>query len=102
MYRTLLHLVESGSIGKRVQGKQRQQLVVPDEDLAQSPVRFAILEFLSVGQLERGQRDVQKVMMEIGDFSDLKVHVAIRAHEEPLVFEPPLQTNKHRLPGQLL
>ena len=38
-------------------------LVVPDEDLAQSPVRFAILEFLSVGQLERGQGHVQKVVM---------------------------------------
>jgi hypothetical protein len=36
------------------------------------------------------------------ELSDLKVHVAIRADEEPLVFEPPLETNKHRLPGQLL
>ena len=60
MYRTLLHLVESGSIGERVQGKQRQHLVVPDEDFAQSPVRFAILEFLSVGQLEKGQGHVQR------------------------------------------
>ena len=101
MYRTLLHLDESGSIGKRVQGKQRQHLVVPDENLPQSPVRFAILKFLSVGQLERGQRHVKKAV-KIGGFSDLKVHVAIRAHEEPLVFESPLQTNHHRLPGQLL
>ena len=35
-------------------------------------------------------------------FSDLKVHVAIGANEETLVFESPLETNKHRLPGQLL
>jgi hypothetical protein len=35
-------------------------------------------------------------------FSDLKVHVAIGAHEEPFVFESPLETNKYRLPGQLL
>lgn len=83
--------------------KQRQHLVVPDEDLAQRPVRFAILEFLSVGKLERGQGHVQNVVMKrSGVFPDLKVHVAVRAHEEPLVFEPPLQTNKHRLPGQLL
>ena len=50
--------------------KQRQHLVVPDENLAQSPVGFAILEFLSVGQLERGQRDVQTVVMKrSGGFS---------------------------------
>lgn len=34
--------------------------------------------------------------------ADLKVHVAIGADEEALVFEPPLETDKHRLPGQLL
>ena len=68
MYKTLLHLVESGSIGKRVQGKQRQHLIIPDENLAQSPVRFAILVFLSVGQLERGQGHVKKAVKIGGDF----------------------------------
>ena len=36
------------------------------------------------------------------DGADLKVHVAVRADQEPLVFEPPLETNIHGLPGELL
>jgi hypothetical protein len=59
------------------------------------------LEFLSVGQLKKKEVK-EKRPMKIGRFSDLKVHVAIRAHEEPLVFESPLQTDDHRLPGPLL
>jgi len=34
--------------------------------------------------------------------TDLKVHVGVGADEETLVLESPLETNKHRLPGQLL
>jgi len=79
--------------------EKRCYAIVPDENLAQSPVGFAVLELLGVGQLERGSEHVEKKGSE---GSDLKVHVAIRADEEPLVFEPPLETNKHRLPGQLL
>jgi hypothetical protein len=33
---------------------KKDATIVPDVNLAQSPVRFAILELLGVGQLERG------------------------------------------------
>jgi len=36
------------------------------------------------------------------DAADLKVHVTVRTDEEPLVLETPLETNKHRFPGELL
>jgi hypothetical protein len=36
------------------------------------------------------------------ELADLKIHVAVRADEEPLVFESPLETNIYRLPGELL
>jgi hypothetical protein len=50
MYITLLHLDE----GKWTWGKDRRLLAIPDEHLAQSPVRRSVLKLLSIGQLEGG------------------------------------------------
>jgi len=59
-----------------------ENIVTPDEDRPQCPVGLAVLKLFGVGKL--------------------KVHVAVRADEEPLVFEPPFEAHEHRFPGQLL
>src|SRR5712671_1226195 len=107
MYRTLLHLKRRKPIGKRAAGQTRRNRGnIPDEHLAQSPGRFAILELLCVGELERGVafQDTRRGAVKGSGVAvtDLKVHVGVGADEETLVLESPLETNKHRLPGQLL
>jgi len=100
MYRTLLHLDEAKH--KWTWGKESRLATIPYEHLAQRPSRFSILELLSIGQLKRKKKLSRGSGGGRTELADLKIHIAVRADEEPLVFETPLEANEYRLPGELL